>query len=134
MPYPDVLALLVAHLTANLAPAGTDLPDRFDEPAERPGLLPFVQVQEITATPRHRTWQGDSLTDAIDVDIDVFAGSLTAAADLARFGTPNLRDVLDKWHPAGISVGARTIPTRRPDRNPDVQRYGCVYTFLARRG
>lgn len=127
----DVLALLVEHVSAELVSAGTDLPDRFDE---RPGLLPFVQVRELPSSPRFTPWNGAPLADGIEVDIDLFAAGLEQAADLAKYATPNLRDVLDNWHHDGIIVTRRTIPTRRPDRNPHVQRFGCVYSFLARRG
>lgn len=127
----DVLALLCEYVTAELAPAGTDLPPRFDE---RPDLLPYIQLQELPSAPRHTPWNGPAINDQIDIDVDVFAAGLEAAADLARFGTPNLRSVVESWSPQGITVLTGRAPTRRPERNPNVQRYGCVFSFLVMRG
>lgn len=122
---PDVELMLTGWLRAELAGPRvvTDLPGNLEE------VLPVVQVTRIG---------GPRLQVTLDnprVDLDVFAGTRTAAADLAR-RVESLLPAMRGVTASGGVVGRVVVETGaswRPDFNPRVRRYGMTVSLIVRR-
>lgn len=95
------------------------------------GRLPYVAVSTLPSQEAEETWGGPlrSVSDVVDVDIDVFATNLGTVFDTAAAvrhwlltDAPGL-----PFQPVSVPVFAR-----RPDFNERVRRRGAVVRFRAR--
>lgn len=123
MPFADVSAELIRYLTASIAFTTTDLPERLEQ------SVPIIHLIQLPGSVRHRPWNGPAQTRATVLDVDLYHHDLEAVTDLAIAVT----DLLETWSPAGITVTEDVSFYRRPDYNPNVVRFGGVYTFLVER-
>lgn len=93
--------------------------------------LPYAAVSTLPSQEAERTWGGPvgSVSDVIEVDVDVFAPSLEAVFDVSA--------EVRRWLLAdapGLPFQPTSVPvfTRRPDFNERVRRRGAVVRFRAR--
>ncbi|MGN7134560.1 hypothetical protein ACTHQY_14940 [Rhodococcoides corynebacterioides] len=127
--FPDVLALLCAQLPPAIGDVRcvTDLHEHV--------VAPIVQLAEIPGGGAlHKPFNGPPLTEQYDVDVVVFGDSTVPDAvgrtrDLAQ----QVRDVINAWSSPGVTVDERRRPTRLPDFNPSLLRFGSTVRFTAAR-
>lgn len=93
--------------------------------------LPYAAVSTLPSQEAERTWGGPvgSVSDVIEVDIDVFAAGLEQVFDAAQ--------AVRRWLLAdapGLGFQPTSVPvfTARPDFNERVRRRGAVVRFRAR--
>lgn len=122
----DVEADLVAALRTlpEVAAVGVEIVD-VDQ------RLPYVAVATLPSQEAERTWGAPlgSVSDVIDVDMDVFAPDLGSVFDTAV--------AVRRWLLAdapGLGFQPTSVPVfaRRPDFNERVRRRGAVVRFRAR--
>lgn len=122
----DVEADLVAavHALPGVAASGVDVVDVEER-------LPYVAVATLPSQEAERTWgpPTGSVSDVIEVDVDVFATNLEAVFDVSA--------EVRRWLLAdapGLPFQPTSVPvfTRRPDFNERVRRRGAVVRFRAR--
>ena len=122
----DVEAELVTALriVPGIAAAGVDVVD-----VEK--HLPFVSAVTLPSQEAEQTWGGPlrSVSDVVEVDIDVFASGLEQVFDAAA--------AVRRWLLAdapGLPFQPTSVPvfTARPDFNERVRRRGAVVRFRAR--
>ncbi|KAA0916462.1 hypothetical protein [Dietzia sp. ANT_WB102] len=93
--------------------------------------LPYVSVSTLPSQEAESTWGGPmrSVSDVVDVDIDVYATDLGAVFDTAA----EVRHWLLTDAP-GLPFQPVNVPVfaRRPDFNERVRRRGAVVRFRAR--
>lgn len=129
---PDVESLLVAWLSAALAPipVATDLPDDLGEP----DVLQVVQVNALPTQGEPPAWNGPVLLYRPVVDLDFYAATRTEALDLALRTLGLLPDLRGHVSPYGrvSDVTPPPTPSVRPDFNDRVRRYGAAVSFTLR--
>lgn len=120
----DVEAELVTALRIlpAIRAAGVDIVD-----VEK--YLPYAAVATLPSQEAERTWGGPSVSDVIEVDIDVFAAGLAQVFDASA--------AVRRWLLAdapGLGFQPTSVPvfTARPDFNERVRRRGAVVRFRAR--
>ena len=122
----DVEADLVAALRTlpGVTAVGVDVVD-VDQ------RLPYVAVATLPSQEAERTWGSPlgSVSDVIDVDMDVFAPDLGSVFNTAA--------AVRRWLLAdapGLGFQPTSVPVfaRRPDFNERVRRRGAVVRFRAR--
>jgi hypothetical protein len=123
MPFADVSAELVRYLTDSIAFTTTDLPERLEE------SVPIIHLIQLPGSVRHKPWNGPAQTRATVLDVDLYHRDLESVTDFAT----EVTDLLESWSHAGITVTEDSSFYRRPDYNPNVVRFGGVYTFLVER-
>lgn len=122
----DVEAELVAALRTvpGVAAAGVEIVDVDQH-------MPFVAVATLPSQEAEQTWGAPvrSVSDRIDVDMDVFAPDLEAVFDVSA--------AVRRWlltDAPGLDFQPTNVPvfTSRPDFNENVRRRGAVVSFRAR--
>lgn len=122
----DVEADLVAALCTlpGVAAVGVDVVDVDQH-------LPYVAVSTLPSQEAEQTWGGPlrSVSDLVEVDIDVFAPGLESVFDTAA--AVRLWLLTDA---PGLPFQPTSVPvfTARPDFNEHVRRRGAVVSFRAR--
>lgn len=93
--------------------------------------LPYAAVSTLPSQEAERTWGGPvgSVSDVVEVDIDVFAAGLEQVYDASA--------AVRRWLLAdapGLGFQPTSVPvfTSRPDFNDRVRRRGAVVSFRAR--
>lgn len=125
--FPDVVALWCAQLTAGLVRTVETLPPNF--------AVPIVQIAEIPGgAALHKPYNAPPISERYDVDVYVFGPKdvpegVAEVRDLAH----EVRDFLNAWSAPGVVVEEFTRPSRRPDYNPNIVRFGMVFRITAAR-
>ena len=120
--YADVEAVVVAHLSSTVAATSAALPEDLE------GSLPRNRVAVGGGS-------DDGITDEALVDVESFAGTRAAAADLAEdtrqallaLGASNAGGALVDW------VRTATRPVWVDYQNPAVHRFVATYRVALRR-
>lgn len=123
MAFVDVIAELVRHLTDSIAFTTTDLPENLE------GSVPVIHLIQLPGAVVHKPWNGPAQTRTTVLDVDLYHRDLEAVTDFAT----EVTELLEAWSPAGITVTEDSSFYRRPDYNPNVVRFGGIYTFLVER-
>jgi hypothetical protein len=121
MAYPDVERMLAGWLSAHLS-----VRTLTDTPTNLAQILPVIQITRFGGADRYPG------IDTAQVDIDAYASTRTAAAQLAEDVRYAVRFVL-----AGQRVGDLTVadvetingPAWRPYDNSSLRRFGATYQF-----
>ena len=120
----DVEAELVQHLRGfGFRVYAGELPPGFDSRG-----LPAVHVVQLPARPAGVAWNGPTLLQTVDVDVDVFARDAEAVADAAV-------DVRRRLNvPAIGALGVTGIGAfyRKPDWNENIRRRGAVLSLVTK--
>lgn len=129
-PTADVLKHVIERLSADLP--GVWVADHLPPVAQMDDHLPAVVVDLLPGTER-LAWGGlgGPQFDGVNLDIDVFARSRSAAAPVADQVRALLHSLPADEDSPVLSVDAPGFSTR-PDYNPHVRRVGGDVTVMAR--
>lgn len=123
MRWPILERVVVAALNAALSPvrAGTTIPGNVDD------LAGFVRVSRGPGS-------DDGVTDSPTVDVEVFAPTQIAAAELAEDARQAMHALRGKVYAGSLVDAVRTaVGPVRVDYSPNVERYVASYVVEFRR-
>jgi hypothetical protein len=129
---PDAEALIVAWLLAAMPDesVSTDVPGTLGDP-DTPRA---ITVNALPSTGAPPAWNGPVLLHPVLVDLDFFAPTRSAAADLGRAVLEVLPGL--RGHSSEHGSVAQVVPPAsiswRPDYNDQVRRYGATVSLVLR--